>query len=451
MKTLSKTTFVVFLLMGLYLNSSGNLPDTKSDSRTKLQTTPTSTAIYVSKTNGDNKNDGSKNSPVKEIDKAIQLVSPGGEIHIAEGIYSGTFDIGYLESNKPIKVYGSYNSDFTGRDIVKTPTVFQPDNASGGKSRKAFLKFTKDIDGTIIDGILFDMGMRNAYAPKEGIVNGVEGGRFLMPTEVPSSGNSSVTEPIIQFMSSCNGGDVTIQNCVFVNGANFGIQAGVRSGTFKVINNVFIANRMAAIEIYGTCPSTGGPNTLSLCGKVEIAYNTILFTWSRLKDFLDMGYGIRIMTKCEYDIHHNIIGGNILAGVDHSRFNKNEWVKVDNNIFFANKQADLFYTPVSNTKLNLMVSQFGDIEFASVTGNLTEIPKNVSINKAYLEGFLAARYSEQVDYDANSPSNQWREAMGMNKQGKIQSKVTMFMNRYPWKESLLLFNAVSGYGTQKMK
>jgi hypothetical protein len=30
--------------------------------------------------------------------------------------------------------------------------------------------------------------------------------------------------------------------------------------------------------------------TLALCGEVEVAYNTIIFTWSRLKDFLDMGY-----------------------------------------------------------------------------------------------------------------------------------------------------------------
>ncbi len=432
MKTLIKTTFALLLVVGFYLNTSAN-------------------AIYVSKTKGDNKNDGSKNSPVKEIDKAIQLVTAGGEIHIAEGVYSGTFDIGYLESDKPIKMYGSYNIDFTKRDIVNTPTIFQPDNASGGKSRKAFLKFTKDIDGTIIDGILFDMGMRNAYSTKEGFVDGVEGGRFLQPTELPPVGNSSVTEPIIQFVSACNGGDVTIQNCVFVNGASFGIQAGLRSGTFKVLNNVFISNRMAGIEIYGTCPSTGGPNTMSLCGKVEIAYNTILFTWSRLKDFGDMGYGVRVMTKCEYNIHHNIIGGSILAGVDHSKFNKNEWVKMDNNIFFVNKQADFFYTPASNTKLNLMVSQFGDLELASTTGNKAEIPKNIPVNKAYLEGFLSARYSEQVDYDANSPSNQWREAMGMNKQGKIQSTASMFMNRYPWKESLLLFNAVAGCGAQQMK
>ena len=405
--------------------------------------------IYVSKNTGDNKNKGTKESPIKEIDKAIEISAPGGTIYIAEGKYMGTFGIGYLETNKAIKIYGSYDQAFSKQDIVQHPTIFQPDNESGGKSRKAFLKFTKDVDGTVVNGILFDMGMRNAYSAKEGLVEGLETGRLLMPTERPATGNSTVDEPIIQFMSACAGGNVIIQNCVFLNGASFGLQAGHRSGTFKVLNNVFISNRMAAIEIYGTCASTGGPNTMALCGDVEIANNTILFTWSRLKDLNDMGYGIRVMTKCNYNIHHNIIGGSVLAGVDNSRFNKNEWLKMDNNIFFVNKKADLYYTKASNTSLNLKVSDFGDLEFASAAGNKNEIPKTIKVNKTYLEAFLNTSYTEQLDYDPNSPANVWRETMGMNKQGKMTSKVTMFMNRYPIADAAILFGAVSGFGAQK--
>jgi hypothetical protein len=71
-------------------------------------------------------------------------------------------------------------------------------------------------------------------------------------------------------------------------------------------------------------------------GRLEIARNTILFTWSRLEDFQDMGYGIRLMTKMRTDIHDNIIGGNILGGVEHRRFTKDEWIKLDDNIFFVN-------------------------------------------------------------------------------------------------------------------
>src|SRR4030042_1058632 len=246
---------------------------------------------------------------------------------------------------------------------------------------------------------------------------------MLRSTEKPATGNSTVEEPLIQIVSAAQGGDVTVQNCLFINGASFGLQAGHRSGTFRVLNNVVLGNVMAAIEIYGTCPNKGGPKALSLCASVEIAHNTILFTWSRLKDFKDMGYGIRVMTKCEYKIHHNIIGGSVLAGIDNTRFNKDEWLKIDNNIFFVNKQADLEYSPASNTKLNLFVDQFKDLTIASATGNKEEIPKTLPINKTYLEGFLNARYSEQVDFNPDSPANVWREVMGMNKQGKISSQV----------------------------
>ena len=423
----------------------------ESSSTTQSQTTATTSSqiIYVSASKGNNKNDGSINSPIKEIDKAVQLAEPGAEIRIAQGIYRGTFNIGFIESSKPIKLFGSYDEDFTKQDIVSHPTVFQPDNEVGGKNRKALLRFTKDVGGTIIDGIVWDMGERNAYSGKEGFVKGIELGRLLMPTEYPPTGNSTTDEPAIQFVSATTGGDVTIQNCVFVNGASFAIQAGHRSGKFTVKNNIFVANRMAAIEIFGTCSGSNQNKDMALCGEVEIAYNTILFTWSRLKDLKDMGYGIRIMTKCSYNIHHNIIGGSVLAAIDHSRFTKNEWIKVNDNIFFVNKQADFYYTPGSNTSLNLKVEQFGDLEIASASGNKDEIPKTLKVNKAYLEGFLSARYSEKVDYNPNSPSNQWREAMGMNKQGSIQSTVTMFMNKYPWKETLSLFGSVQGYGAQK--
>jgi hypothetical protein len=410
--------------------------------------TASSQVLYVSKTKGSNKNDGSMATPLKEIDKAIELSAPGGEIRVAGGRYSGTLNVGFFVSDKPVRIYGSFDEDFTAQDIASHPTLLQPDNESARSTRKCVMQFTKDVTGTLLDNLVFDGGERNAYSDKEGIIEGIEGGRLLPPTEKPPVANPTVGEPLLQFVSATSGGDVTIQNCVFVNGASFALQAGHRSGKFTVKNNVFVANKMAAIEIFGTCASTGGPNTLALCGEVEVAYNTILFTWSRLKDFLDMGYGVRIMTKCDYNIHHNIIGASILAGVDHTRFNKDEWVKVDNNIFFVNKDKDLHYSPASNSRLRIDAGDFGDLEFASASGNKNEIPQGLKINKAYLDGYLNARYSEQTDLDRNSPANMWRSMMGMNLQGTMSSQVTMFCNKYPWKDALNLFGNVAGYGAQ---
>lgn len=408
-----------------------------------------SQTLYVSMANGSNRNDGSKGSPFKNIDKAINVAEPGAEIRIAGGVYYGTLNVGFIESNKPVRLYGSFDEGFGKQDIVTHPTLIQPNNESARTSRKALLKFTKDVAGTVIDHIVFDSGERNAYSPNDGVVDGVEGGRLMLPTEKPANMNSTVGEPLLQFVSATTGGDVTVQNCVFLNGASFALQAGHRSGLFTVKNNVFVANKMAAIEIYGTCARTGGPNTLTLCSDVEIANNTILFSWSRLKDFLDMGYGVRIMTGCQYNIHHNVIGASILAGIDHTRFNNNEWISIDHNIFFVNKDKDLHYSPASNTRIRIDAQDFDDLEVASVTGNKNEIPAGLKVNKAYLEGYLGARYSETVDYDPNSPANQWRAAMGMNKQGTISSSATMFANKYPWRDALNLFGNVPGYGAQK--
>lgn len=421
--------------------------NTKSTQQKHVNAASTQT-LFVSKTNGSNRNNGSKESPLKNIDKAIKLAENGATIKVSGGIETGTLNIGFLESDKALKIYGSWDEDFKKQNIKLHPTVIQPTNKSARSSRKALMKFTKEVDGTILDNLVFDGGERNAYHSKEGFVEGVETGRLLKSTERPVTGNATVQEPLLQFVSATKGGDVQVQNCVFVNGASFALQAGHRSGKFTVKNNVLIGNKMAAIEIYGTCANKMGPKDLSKCGEVEIAFNTIIFTWSRLKDFLDMGYGVRIMTKCSYNIHNNIIGASILAGIDHTRFNKDEWIKVNNNIFFVNKDEDLHYSPVSNTRLRVNANDFGDLEIAEASGNKNFIPKGLKVDKAYLEGYLNARYSEKTDLDRNSPANMWRSMMGMNLQGTMSSTVTMFANRYPWKSSLLLFGNVEGYGAQ---
>ncbi|MCK4855074.1 MAG: hypothetical protein KAT31_12445 [Bacteroidales bacterium] len=161
-----------------------------------------------------------------------------------------------------------------------------------------------------------------------------------------------------------------------------------------------------------------------------------------------MGYGVRMMTKCTYNIHHNIIGASIMGGIDNSRFCKDEYIKIDNNIMFGNKGGDLYYTPASNTKLQLTVDQFEDLEFESVSGNFGEAPE-IGVNQAYMKDFFSARYKETTNYDPNSIENQWARALGMNQQGTMSSNVSMFMNKYPWKESLILFGASSEAGAQQ--
>lgn len=411
----------------------------------------TGAAIFVSKGTGSNSNPGTREAPLKNLDKAIARASAGDTILVAEGVYNGTFDIGYLESNKPLRLYGGFTADFSARDPVAHPTLVQPDNASGAKSRKALLTFTEAVDGAVVDGFVFDMGLRNSYHPGEGKPEGVETGQLLLPPEKAGGDNPTVTEACLAIPSAAQGGEVLIQNNAFVNCAKFAIQAGLRSGTLRILDNVFVANRMAAVEVYGTCASTGGPKSAVRCGDAEIARNTILFSWSRTRDFQDMGYGIRVMTKLGYDIHHNLIGGNVMAGVDHSRFNPDEWLRLDHNTFFVNKKADVEYSPASNTSLDLRAEQLADLEIASVEGNAGAIPRGLPVDPAYLEGFLSARYREQTDLDRGSPANQWRSILGLNLQGTMTSSVSMYGNRYPWKKALELFGAAEGRGARRVR
>ncbi len=407
--------------------------------------------LYVSIKTGNNGNPGTKIKPLKNLDKALRNASSGDVIRVAEGNYFGMRNKGYLEANVPVHIFGGYSSDFLKRDILKFRTLIMPDNKSAANSRKALLTFKKSSKGNsiFVDGIIFDMGNRNSYSGTEGKPDGCETGMLYLPPKKKSGENVTVTEQCIYFPATASAGDVTIQNCIFLNSAKFAIQGGHKDGDFRVLNNVFVANRMAAIEIFGTGGKKGPKGPIAKGGHVEIGFNTILFTWSRTKDFKDMGYGIRIMTKLSYDIHDNIIGTSVLTGIDHTRFNKDEWLKVDRNLFFLNKQGDMMYSePGQGTLERVRVSDFADFEFASVTGNTSELKTSIPVDKNYLEGFLAARYSEKADFNADSPVNQLRGILGLPKQGKLRSKATMFMNRYPLNSAVKFFGAVKGQGAQ---
>ena len=412
--------------------------------------------LYVAKDRGDNQNAGTKEAPFKNLEAALKVAKPGDKILVAQGNYFGLRDKGYLEAPQPVELIGGYAPDFSTRDIVKYPTMVAPNNESAASGRKPLLSILNVPAGShfILDGFIFDRGGQNAYSPKEGMLEGL-GGRLLYETEKPATGNSTVYEPLVCFTNKVNAkieGDITIRNCAFLNG-HFGIQGGCKKGTVKVLNNVFAANTMAAIEIFGTGGKKGPKGPIEKDGQVEIANNTILFTWSRLKDFADMGYGVRVMTMLSYDIHHNLIGCNILTGIDHTRGNLNEWVKIDNNVIFMNKQAPLLYVEPGKSAAGKMervkIADVGaDLGLASCKNNTEAMGAPLPLHKEYFGAFLNARYQEDSDFDANSPANLLREVHGLPKQGKLVTQVSMFANRYPCENALKLFGAKADAGAQ---
>ena len=415
--------------------------------------------IYVSSQNGNNRNDGSKSSPFKNLQKAIDAAPDNAVILVAEGNYFGMLNSGNINITKPVKIYGGFSSDFSTRDILKNLTMVQPSPQSNGTQNgqgTMQVQVKTPNSEVVIDGLIFDRGNSIAYnARGEGQPEGVESA-MMQPIGGSGNGGADLTTPDVRTTqtaqiyldnSFCN---LTVNNCAFINAPNYGIR-GMFGGNKAVVNNcIFINNRMAACEI-----TKGG--LANEKAEVHFSYNTVLFMWSRLKDMADMGYGYRYMTGLDSYVTNNIIGLSTFAGLDRARVDSDRnkeaqrITTAENNIFFLNKQADLTI-PGGGMYMRIWADDFDDVEqLAEVSGNKTLSDPQIfkgKINEAYLNGFLAASYKETTDFDPNSPANTFRQAMGMNMTGTMTSSATMYANRYPWREALELFGAVEGYGAQ---
>ena len=412
--------------------------------------------LYVSKDTGKNSNAGTKDAPFKNLQKALDVAAAGDKIHVAAGNYFGLMDKGYLEMKKPVEIYGGYTADFSSRSPLKNRTLVMPPSSSNGTANaKGLLNI--ELSGEknanlVIDGIIFDKGDSNAYHATEGKPKGVDTGMLQHPPAAGANGVIGSKNPILR--GSVGGGKMLIQTCVFNNGAFYGIQMGFGKGDVKLLNNVFTSNAVAAVEISGL---HNAPNGIQL----EFAYNTVLYSWARTKDNTDMGYGFRNMTMVDTNIHHNLIGLSSFSGIDRTRIDSNKTneaarkIKIDNNVFFLNKQSDLVLPSGGGMLLRVFVDKMEDAEgVTSVTGN-TELKDHAALkavlNAPYLEGFLSATYKEKTDYDPNSPANNFRRALGMNQVGTIQTSVSMYGNRYPLEDALKLFGALKSVGAQAVK
>ncbi|MCF0221344.1 MAG: DUF1565 domain-containing protein [Fibrobacter sp.] len=423
--------------------------------------------LYVSLNTGANGNDGSKSAPYKNLWKALKQAKAGDVIHVAQGIYPGQTKRGWFDVTEPVSIIGGYSDDFSQRDPIKFVTKLQPmnENNSDQASGKGILSLSfenkKGVD-MVIDGLTIDEGHSNTYHAEKGKPEGFSLGKLL--PSAPAKGftidnttkeaNSSREVALIYLRGVYNTGNLTIQNCTFANGDNFGILGGWPEGKVRVINNVFVNTRMVAIDISGAKADQFNKSTANIAN-LEVANNTILFTWTRTSEMVDMGYGVRCNAKFNCNFHDNIVGLSVFSGLDMTKGDdKTKDIKIDNNLFFLNKRGDLSFTISPSIKF-IGVDEFEDIEgepgYNSMQGNISL--KDVKafgskINKNYLENFLVASYTEKTDFDPNSPANLFRSAMGMNQVGTIQSTETMYANHYPVEEMYQLFGAMPKYGAQ---
>lgn len=420
--------------------------------------TASAQTYYVSKSTGSNRNDGSKGAPFKNIQKAIDAVPEGSTIYVAEGNYFGTLDKGNIPVTKCVKIYGGYNTDFSQRDVLKYRTLVQPNATSNGTASglgTMIIKVNKPDGEVVIDGLLFDRGNSISYNVRgEGKPEGVEC-PMMNPIGTGGKGGANLDETNVLttetreiYFDNPNCQQITIRNCAFVNAPNYGI-SGQFHANLLIDNNIFINTRMIACDVWG-----GDANDNM---EVEFCNNTVLFTWTRLKDFGDMGYGFRYNNRTNSLVHHNIFGCSAFAALDRGRTDtpkEREAKKVttsEYNMFFLNKRGDLAL-PGGGMFMMVNCEDFEEVEqLKEIDGCVRLSDPSVlkgKINEAYLNGFINASYKETLNSNPNSPENQFRQAMGMNQTGTMTSSATMFANRYPFEDALKLFGAIRGYGAQ---
>lgn len=417
--------------------------------------------IYVSLSTGKKKNAGTKEAPLKNLWHALEIGAPGDVIHVAEGNYPGKMKCGWVQMDKPMSVIGGYSPDFSQRDPLKFKTMLQPTNDQNDKKGTAMALFLVNFKNKpfagfkiVLDGLIFDDGFASSYHETKGKPTGFDTGMWLegpawnkTRDKFPSANRYS----LFTQLGYGTAGDLEVRNCTFVNGSNFGANINWFKGEVKFENNVFCNNRMIGANVQS---SNGKPGEV----KFEFEKNTVLFTWSRLNDLADMGFGVRVNPGVNAEIEDNIIGLNVLTGFDNTKNDrmKPKKIKLDKNVFFLNRESDVQMT-VSPNIAKVRVDGFEDLEG---TDGIDSIEDNTDlkdpsvfkgrINAQYLNAFLSMKYSESTKLDEGK-CNGLRSVLGLPLQGTITTQCDMYANRYPLEDALKLFGAMPGKGAQAVK
>lgn len=432
---------------------------------------------YVSPT-GSVRADGlTKETAVRDLQKAIDIAEDGSTILVAEGNYLGNMDRGYIECGKFgtasdhgkfLKFYGGYSPDFSERNPMKYITKIQPNEKSPKVIGSALFHITakraygdkRPAGEVVVDGFTFDGGeviiykKPNVNDPRTGTPNTeVLTGMLVHPDAQPGGDATGFSKADFRALHLTVEGQVKVTNCVFVNCRNFGLQGGMGTGHIEVSNNVFVACRYAGCEIWGML-AAGREDEISF----DFHHNTVLFTWTITKELDTMGQGFRFMNGIRtINVYNNIFGFNIGCGVQRCHYEaKQEYEKLKqsnlfNNYFIGNR----FDLEICKSSVGINVPA-ARIEEAEEIGPKYEGNKEMPFNEAfmaaidapYLKGVTSLKMSKTESYDANSSANQLNRFLGLNQQGTQIIRVSMFANKYPWEKARELFGAVKDYGAQ---
>ena len=260
--------------------------------------------LYVSIERGSARAEGTKDAPMKDIQKAVDKAADGDIIRIAQGNYLGNLDRGWIQiKGKYVSLEGGWNDDFTERNPIKHITRIQPSVEQRGTIGQGLLMIESTANKNaqmIIDGLFFDLGLVHEYAKADptdarfGCPEGCETGR-IMPVGNPPN-------KTIRLIGGKMAGKLVIRNCMFLNASFNAIIMTNMGGDWEIYNNVFVSN------LYASCEINGGlnQNTGAHQSTVDFHHNTVLFSWPTTKEMESMGYGYRFKNGADQTIMYTI-------------------------------------------------------------------------------------------------------------------------------------------------
>ena len=345
---------------------------------------------------------------------------------------------------------------------MRFQTMVRPGPAASGTGANyglfdIYVKGKKD-GIVLIDGFILDKGDMNCYFlpdpknPKSGTPEGVETGR-LDPPGFGSSGAPKMPDRRTVSNQLIHGdveGQVTIRNCILMNGSHFGIQMGNIGGHFDIHNNIFLANRMAACEIRGMSNKPGDST-------VDFHNNTVLFVWRRdpAPGSKDMGYGFRYMTRVNANVYDNIFGCTDFAALDRTYIDSDKTKEAQretsawDNLFFNNIEADLTLPSGGGKFMRIFSNRFEEAEqLIEYEGNHEMTGAEITallaaVDNAYIKGFISMEGNASMEYNPDSAENKSCSALGLNQRGTSSYTVSMYMNRYPLDKAAKLVHCQS--------
>lgn len=323
--------------------------------------------------------DGSLEKPFHDLWQAIRSASPGDVIHVASGSYYGRYDRSSWVVDCPnLTIRGGYSPDFSTRNPWRTPTVlaFFPDYR--GVRDNNMISFIGDHVDLTLDGLLFDAGGANKYG------NGPLSAISWWP---------QMSGAMVAF----NAEHVTICNCIFVNGANGGVQL---SGSGSRFENNLLLNLigLAMLDLRSSTQMIGEP--------IIVKNNSFCFTHDVSDppgNGADAANGVRI--NCPAVVQDNLFvscgNAGIAVFIDPAR------VSFDRNVFFLSPHDAIFSRALDSsgeiTERNL--DEIEDLDFKSASDNTIHDPGASGLKPEWIDAYsrqLLAAYAKPPHDAANA-------------------------------------------------